>query len=99
MGFFMNKNSELPFDYIIGSTAYAIWGEINSDNRDSINTMESMNKLIKFFESAIIRNFIVEYDTENGIPIFSEDDPQTVSKRMVSDFLQKKSKFTRELSY
>lgn len=62
-----------------------IWTELFSGNK-RMTTREKLNTIILFFELGIKSNIILEYNRKNNAPIFSEDNPIDVAKRILGDF-------------
>lgn len=72
-------------EYVNGGNAYSIWRDLNPVAIDDIETDSAIKNLIAFFEFAISRNVIIEYDVINNIPIFSGDSPAVVARRIFND--------------
>lgn len=85
----MLKEFSNELECVAGLSVYSIWKNINkNDNGDSL-TEEGITNLIDFFEFAISKNVIVEYDEKKELPIFSEDSPRVVAERIFCDIWEK----------
>ena len=54
--------------------------------KTGITTRKKFNYIIEFFALGIKNNIIIEYDRKNNMPIFSEEEPIDVAKRILNDF-------------
>lgn len=62
-----------------------IWNELFFE-KTRITTRKKFNYIIEFFSLGIKNNIIIEYDRKNNMPIFSEEEPIDVAKRIFNDF-------------
>ena len=62
-----------------------IWNELFFE-KTRITTRKKFNYIIEFFALGIKNNIIIEYDRKNNMPIFSEEEPIDVAKRILNDF-------------
>ena len=62
-----------------------IWNELFFE-KTRITTRNKFNYIIEFFSLGIKNNIIIEYDRKNNMPIFSEEEPIDVAKRIFNDF-------------
>ncbi|MBF0889784.1 MULTISPECIES: hypothetical protein [Gluconobacter] len=62
-----------------------IWKELFFKEKN-LTTREKFSHIILLFTMGIKNNIIIEHDRENNIPIFSEEDPIDVAKRIFNDF-------------
>ena len=62
-----------------------IWNELFFE-KTRITTRKKFNYIIEFFSLGIKNNIIIEYDRKNNMPIFSEEEPIDVAKRILNDF-------------
>ncbi|NVN10674.1 hypothetical protein [Nguyenibacter vanlangensis] len=72
-------------EYINGGNAYSIWRDLNLEATKNIETECAKKNLIEFFEFAISKNVIIEYDAVENVPIFSGDPPKIVAERIFGD--------------
>ncbi|MFT8805573.1 MAG: hypothetical protein ABF856_10445 [Acetobacter aceti] len=83
----MSEKFSEALKYLDGNNLYGIWNDINSDVENNIHTSEAIKNLVDFFEFAIQKNLIVEYDVEKKIAKFSGDSPFVVSRRILGNFI------------
>ncbi|MBS1053466.1 hypothetical protein [Gluconobacter kondonii] len=62
-----------------------MWNELFFE-KTRITTRKKFNYIIDFFSLGIKNNIIIEYDRKNNMPIFSEEEPIDVAKRIFNDF-------------
>ena len=62
-----------------------IWNDLFFE-KTRITTRKKFNYIIEFFSLGIKNNIIIEYDRKNNMPIFSEEEPIDVAKRIFNDF-------------
>ena len=62
-----------------------IWNKLFFE-KTRITTRKKFNYIIEFFALGIKNNIIIEYDRKNNMPIFSEEEPIDVAKRIFNDF-------------
>ncbi|MBB2165759.1 hypothetical protein HLH26_14690 [Gluconacetobacter sp. 1b LMG 1731] len=85
----MLKEFSDELECVAGLSVYSIWKNINKNDNEDLITEEGITNLIDFFEFAISKNVIVEYDEKKELPIFSEDSPRVVAERIFCDIWKK----------
>ncbi|MFT8421371.1 MAG: hypothetical protein ABF665_07630 [Gluconacetobacter sp.] len=66
--------------------AIAIWWALGLSDDKEMTTREKFSEFKFFFEYAMTRNRIIEYDLKNKRAIFSGDEPAVVVDRIFADF-------------